>query len=63
MLRVADQSTDSSMQTNDDAARECLAHLRAAADWCEAAGMVSAWATVMGVADAIREQLDQSAPR
>ncbi|WP_445193803.1 hypothetical protein ACT009_07980 [Sphingomonas sp. Tas61C01] len=51
------------MPTDDDSARECLAHLRAAADWCEAAGMVSAWATVLGVADIIRERLDEAASR
>ena len=48
---------------DDDAARECLAHLRAAAQWCEAAGMVSAWATLLGVADSIRERLDEPTPR
>lgn len=51
------------MPTDDDSARECLVHLRAAAAWCEAAGMVSAWATLLGVADIIRERLDESAPR
>lgn len=51
------------MPINDESARECLAHLRAAAEWCEAAGMVSAWATLLGVADTIRERLDEAASR
>lgn len=51
------------MPTNDDSARECLAHLRAAAAWCEANGKVSAWATILGIADMIREQLDEPASR
>lgn len=51
------------MPTDDDSAREGLAHLRAVADWGETAGMVSAWATVLGVDDIIRERLDESASR
>lgn len=40
-------------------AEDCLAHLQAAAEWCERAGMIAAWATLLGIADDLRERIEE----
>ena len=36
----------------------CVAHIRAAARMCEDAGLLHAWATLLGVADRLVEALE-----
>lgn len=36
----------------------CIAHIRAAARHCEDAGMLHAWATLLGVADLLSEGIE-----
>ncbi|WP_156363680.1 hypothetical protein [Sphingomonas sp. Leaf357] len=39
---------------------ECVAHIRAAAKFCEDAGMLAYWASLLGVADQLLETVDIS---
>ena len=41
-----------------EATAQCIAHIRAAARHCEDAGMLHAWATLLGVADRLAAAIE-----